>query len=129
VPGKGEAFDSIAAVNLSTGAQATWVYEPGKSVQVLAVDEFGRLVATIAPPPDFAATNIVFYQSAGSVGDVVSGSVPGLFFAEPDRGQLWFGGDRGIYFWTSATGLMKVYTLQGPSTGPGQSIDPAGHCL
>jgi hypothetical protein len=128
-PGKGEAFDTIAAVNLSTGAQTTWVYEPGKSVEVVAVDEFGRLVASIGPPPDFAPTSVVFYQSAGSVGDVVTGGGSALFWVEPDRGQLWFGSDRGIYFWTSATGFVKVYALQGPDSGVGQSIAPAGHCV
>lgn len=128
VPGKGEAFDTIASVNLSTGVQTTWVYEPGMSVQVMAVDEFGRLVASIAPPPDFTVSSISFYQSAGSVGDVVTGGGLGLYFVEPDRGQLWFGSARGIYFWTSVTGLEKVYAIQEQTTGPGESIIPAGHC-
>jgi dipeptidyl aminopeptidase/acylaminoacyl peptidase len=128
-PGKGEAFDTIAAVNLATGAQTTWVYEPGKSVEVVAVDEFGRLVASIGPPPDFAPTSVVFYQSAGSVGDVVTGGASALFWVEPDRGRLWFGSDRGIYLWSSATGFLKVYGTQEQSSGGGQSIAPAGHCI
>jgi hypothetical protein len=125
----GEAFDSIAAVNLSTGAETTWMYEPGMSVQVLAVDEFGRLVAAVTAPPDFSATGIVFYQSPGSVGDVVTANGTRLFLVEPDRGQLWFGSGDGIYFWTSVTGFQKVYAIQGETTGPGQAIVPAGHCV
>jgi hypothetical protein len=114
---------------LSTGAQTTWMYEAGKSVQVLAVDEFGRLVAGVAAPPDFSATSIVFYQSAGSLGDVVTAKGTGLFLVEPDRGQLWFSTNRGIYFWTSVIGLKKVYAIQEETTGPGQAIVPAGHCV
>lgn len=130
VPGGNmEAFDTIAAVNLSTGAQTTWVYEPGRSVLVKSVDEFGRLLASISSPPDFALTSIVFYQSAGSVGDVVTAGGPTLGSVEPDRGQLWFGSARGIYFWTAATGFMKVYAIQDQPTGVGQGISPAGHCL
>jgi hypothetical protein len=125
----GEAFDSIAAVNLSTGAQTTWMYEPGMSVQVRAVDEFGRLVAAVSAPPDFTATRIVFYQSPGSVGEVVTTNGFGLFLVEPDRGQLWFGSGQGIYFWTSVTGFKKVYAIQEETTGPGQAIVPAGHCV
>jgi len=125
----GEAFDSIAAVNLSTGAQTTWMYEPGMSVQVLAVDEFGRLVAGVEAPPDFTATSIVFDQTPGSLGDVVTANGTGLFLVEPDRGQLWFGSERGIYFWTSVTGFKKVYAIQEETTGPGQAIVPAGHCV
>jgi hypothetical protein len=125
----GEAFDSIAAVNLLTGAQTTWMYEPGMSVQVRAVDEFGRLVAAVSAPPDFTATRIVFYQSPGSLGEVVTTNGFGLFLVEPDRGQLWFGSGQGIYFWTSVTGFKKVYAIQEETTGPGQAIEPAGHCV
>lgn len=125
----GQPVDSIAAVNLSTGGQTTWMYEPGASVQVLAVDEFGRLVAGVAAPPDFSGSSIVFYQSAGSIGDVVTANGIGLDLVEPDRGQLWFGSGSGIYFWTSITGLKKVYAIKEETTGPGQAIVPAGHCL
>jgi hypothetical protein len=124
-----ERFDSIAAVNLSTGTQTTWMYAPGMSVQVLAVDEFGRLVSSVTAPPDFSVTSIVFYQSPGSLGDVVTANGTGLFLVEPDRGQLWFGSGGGIYFWTSVTGFKKVYAIQEETTGPGQAIVPAGHCV
>jgi hypothetical protein len=130
IPGQGVAFDSIGAINLSTGKQTTWMYKPSMSVQLMAVDDAGGIVVALEPPPDFATTSIVLYQAPGVAGDVVvttTGS--GLDFAEPDHGRLWFGSGDAIYNWAPATGLKKVFAIKAVTSGPGQLIAPAGHCV
>jgi hypothetical protein len=129
-PGKGEAFDSVAAVNLATGAQTTWVYKPGLGVSVLAVDEFGRLVAGIS---DFTpgSEGVVDYQAPGDAGNAIfsASSIPYAGVIQPDLGRLWFGTDRGIYFWTATSGYVKLYDFHGDPTTLSQTIAPAGHCV
>jgi len=45
---------------------------------------------------------------------------------QPDGDRLWLGSDRGIYLYTLATGLAKVYAVQ---PRPDVTVYPAGFCM
>jgi hypothetical protein len=125
---KGAAFDSIATVDLSTGAQTTWVYKPGEAVGVLAVEESLGLVASIVPNLEVPAWTVVAVASPGAAGNVISSSGQLGYAVQPDRSRLWFGNNRGIYLWTQATGFIKVYAYHGDPI-QAQAIEPAGRCV
>lgn len=128
MPAKGQAFDSIVAVNLTSGARTTWAYDPGISIQLFAVDWMGRPLVGFAPPPDFSKVSMLYIPSPGAPVQTVSAPGRNLAFIEPDLNRFWFGGSAGIYYWTGNTGLIKVYAFNG-NPAQRQSIAPAGHCV
>jgi hypothetical protein len=129
IPPKGEAFDTIASINLSTGAQTTWIYTPRISETLVGVDESNRPVVSSAPPPDFDATHgTVALVPAPGAGWIGTGAGLTLFSMQPDAGRIWFGAETGIYLWTQASGFNKVFAFTGDAA-LGQAIMPAGHCV
>jgi hypothetical protein len=119
----GPLFDSLVQVNITTGAETTWIYRPGEAVSLLGLDGAGHPVVTVSHAPDFkASTAAVFLlPSPGSSGTQISdGAVP-LSTMQADQGRIWFGSAQGIYLWTPAHGLQIAFPY-------GQPIMPAGHC-
>lgn len=124
-------FDSIVQVNLTTGAQTTWFYRPGVAVRLVAVDASGRPIVVVNGGPDFMSnTQFEFRRlneplSGGEDnGDLIYMGALQLNQPQPDGDRVWFGGDRGIYVYTSASGLQKVYA----HSTPAQTVFPAGFC-
>jgi hypothetical protein len=138
-PPKGEAFDTIASINLSTGAQTTWIYRPGKSVILWGLDSSSHPVVMVTAGPDFGPVpQLILVDApasdgiaipAGSLSQRPAGFLP---FMEADAGRLWFGAPDGIYYWTLATGLHRVYEFK-PDPASNASLQellvPAGHCV
>jgi hypothetical protein len=125
---KGEPFDSLASIDLATGATTTWVYRPGQAVMFVDVDSSGHPVVMVLPPPFDHPVPMVLVSSPGNIGVAIEAPFYQLGLTEADTGRLWFSGSKGVYYWTLATGLIKVYAFKGdPSLQ--QSIAPAGHCV
>lgn len=122
--GSGE-YDTLFTINLATGASRTWLYKPGADVMLFGLDESQHPVVWVRPPPFINVTvplNIL--PAPGKLGVAIFASFETAQTMEPDGSRLWFGGDDGIYFWSTATGLLRVFHFQQPS----QTIAPAGHC-
>lgn len=124
-------FDSIVQVDLRTGSQTTWFYRPGVAVTLLAVDAAGHPIVEVDEGPDFMRPTTTEIRrlneplSGGEDnGDLIYSGQISLDLPQPDGDRVWFGSDRGIYLYTSASGLQKVYAF---STA-GQTIFPAGLC-
>lgn len=129
-PPKGQAFDTIESINLSTGATTTWIYGPGHSVIFWGLDSSSHPVVMVTSPPSFdAVTALTLIDAPGSNGIAIPAGFLPLGDMEADAGRLWFGGPDGVYYWTQATGLIKVDSFRAnPAVGDDQSVFPAGHC-
>ena len=128
-PPKGQAFDTIASINLSSGTETTWIYRPGQSVTFWGLDSSGHPLVMVTSGPDFdAVLPLVLVDEPGSNGIAIPAGFLPLGVVEADTGALWFGGSDGIYYWTLATGLLRVYSFQADSSQQ-ESIFPAGRCV
>jgi hypothetical protein len=124
LPQGGRLFNSIAQVNLNTGSETTWIYSPGQEVFLLGFDSAGHPVVSVSHGPDFNARldTVLILNSPGDLATDISDGAVLLNHMQADRGRLWFGSDSGIYLWTPAGGLQKVFT----STQP---VAPGGFCV
>lgn len=123
-PRSGQYFDSLAEVNLATGAQTMWIYRAGKAIFLLGVDGNGHPVVTISDAPGFniALGDVFVVSSPGDTGKLVShGDLP-FPQMQADSTRLWFGTERGIYLWTNAGGLQKVFASSQPVTVAGRCV-------
>jgi hypothetical protein len=128
-PAKGQAFDTIASIKLATGAQTTWIYRPGQSVVFWGLDSSERPLVMVTSGPEFSAMlPLVLVDSPGTNGIAIPAGFLPLGAVEADTGALWFGGPDGIYYWTLATGFLKVYSFQADPSQQ-EMILPAGHCV
>lgn len=121
-------FDSLVRVDLSTGQRTTWDYRPGHSLGVSAAN--GAEVVVLVFDPTTPANNEIRLLTAPVSGGEDNGE---LVYAGPmsfdvpwiDGNRVWFGNDRGVYVYTSSSGLQKVYAI---TPRPGVSLFPAGPC-
>lgn len=128
---KGQAFDTLESINLLTGATTTWIYQASHSVIFWGLDSSAHPVVMVTSPPNFdSVRQLLLLDAPGSNGiSIPAGFLP-LGDMEGDAGRLWFGGRDGIYYWTQATGLIKVDSFQpNPAVADDQSVFPAGHCV
>lgn len=130
VTGKGEAFDTLESINIFTGARITWMYRPGHSVIFWGLDSSAHPVVMVRPSPDSGAVlPLTLVDVPGGNGSI---AIPAGFLPqgamEADNGRLWFGSAQGIYLWTPATGLRKVFEFL-PDSAQEQEILPAGYCV
>jgi hypothetical protein len=133
-------YNSIVRVDLNSGAEVIWYYNPGHSVWIKGLDSRDHPVVTVATAPDYPidTSEIRLIDTSGSRGTLVydggghSGtwSPEALWFTEPqaDRDRLWFGSARGLYLYTPGSGLQKVLALPAPLPGADVTIAPAGFC-
>jgi hypothetical protein len=128
--GEGALYDTIVRVNLTTGARTTWFYRPGQSVVLRDVDSSGRPIVLVNPGPDYLAAGGELRRlgeplSGGEDnGELVYSGPIGFEQPQPDGDRIWLGNDRGVYLYTPAAGLQKVYGF----SGSGQTMFPAGLC-
>lgn len=125
---KGESFDSLARIDLVTGVTTTWVYRAGQAVMFVALDSAGSPIVTVLPPPFDQAVPDLLVMAPGGAGIAIPAPFYQVYVTEADNGRLWFGGSRGIYYWTLATGLIKAYAFSADASLQ-QTITPAGHCV
>jgi len=110
-------------VNMTTGAQTTWIYRPGQAVSILGLDNSGHPVVNVSRGPGFneASGSVLLLSRPGDPGTKISGGGVALTHMQADVGRIWFGTDQGIYLWTQANGLRPVFAYQ--------SMWPAGRCV
>ena len=127
----GNAQDTIVQVNLSTGAATNWYYRLGQSVTLLGFAGGDRPIVEVTAPPSFSPANgeirlIDHTQTSGGEdnGELVAGEGVTLFSPQADGDRVWFGSDTGIYLYTQAAGLQKVFAAPPGS----QYVQPAGVC-
>ena len=129
-PRSGELFDALLRVDLATGQKTTWYYAPGKAVALRGLDSSGLPVIATADGPDYDYGHgpILLIPAPGDPGQQIV--PPGGGFSNPqaDHGRLWFGNDRGIYLYTSAGGLQKVFAISGDQATI-EFVQPVGFCL
>ena len=132
-PAIGHLFDTISAVNLVSHSQTSWYYTQARSDYLLGFASSDRPIVSVSAGPDFssdgAEVRIIDHPdtSAEDNGELVSG--PGLSLSSPqaDGDRTWFGGMGGIYLYTSAGGLQRVF-VGGDNPKAGGAIVPAGFC-
>ena len=132
VPASRTLFDEIGRVNLSTGAQSGWYYTPGRSEFLLGMSSAGWPIVNVGDAPDYPAYGGEVrllpdpHTDGESNGELVSS---GVAISNPltDGDRTWFGSDSGIYLYTSASGLQKVFAFP-PDQTTGKTMSPAGFC-
>ena len=122
--------DEIGRFDLKSGARSTWLYRPGKSVEVIGADISGKpLIRFLAPGSDPGIASMGFFDhsaselliglDANSQKSIYKGPlVETLGKPIADAHGVWFGGTQGIYFYSEAAGLVKVSNHPGyPANG------------
>jgi hypothetical protein len=119
----GQLFDSLVQVNLTTGAETTWIYRPGEAVSLIGLDNDGHPVVAVSSGPDFSRPpEVLIIGAPGDPGAQITDGRLQFLSMQADIGRIWFGSSQGIYVWTPAGGLQLAFSY-------GQSIYPAGHCV
>ncbi len=117
--------NSLVRIDLATGAETEWFYQAGTYPWLIGLDSKDRPIVLTG----VNGTNEVrLIDQPGSAGQLIySGQGPmGAIQADGDR--LWFGGQDGVFLYTSSRGLQKVSPFSAdPMTS--SSIQPAGFCL
>lgn len=132
VPASRSLFDSIGRVNLATGAQSEWYYTPGRSEFLLGMSSAGWPIVSVSDAPDYPAYGGEVrllpepHTDGESNGELVSAGVV-IRNPETDGDRTWFGSDNGIYLYTSAGGLQKVFAFP-PEPTDAKTMSPAGFC-
>lgn len=131
----GPTFDTIEAVNLTSHATTNWYYTQARADYLLGLASGGRPIVAVSAGPNFGVTGdttevrLIDHPntSAEDNGELVS--APGLNLAAPqaDGDRTWFSGVGGIYLYTSAGGLQRVFA-GGDNPKAGGAISPAGLC-
>jgi hypothetical protein len=127
----GPRSNSVVRVDLLTGEETVWYFAGGQMVYMYGLDRAGKPLVAIAPGPDFSRTALRLVGSPQDDGSLIYDGAGGLWFNSPqpdNQARLWFGNDRGIYLYTPAKGLQKVFVFRGNPTF-GESIQPAGLCV
>jgi len=126
-------FNSIVRVDLATGVPMTWFYRPGAEVELMGFDGKGwpvvrffehngpsdRSETWLVPAP--SKQGILIYAGALSLGPL-QGDGDRLWFG----GSTGFGGTAGIYLYTQARGLQKVFAFTDGK--PDHVVAPVGVC-
>jgi hypothetical protein len=124
-------YDTIVSVNLATGAETNWYYNPSHSVVVRGLDSLGHPVVSVSFAPDYpidtSEMRLIDTPGTGgeSNGELVYGGGPWLSDPQADGDRLWFGSDRGIYLYTPAAGMQKVFAFTSTAS---EAIQPVGFC-
>jgi hypothetical protein len=122
-PGGGQSFDTLIAVNLATSMRTVWAYKPGSIISLASVDASGHPTVTLLDPPDYVSGTTERLVAPGTA-DFVYTDLD-HWSVQADGNRLWFGNDRGVYLYTPAAGMQKVFALP---ANDGIGLAPAGFC-
>jgi hypothetical protein len=123
--------NSLVRVDLTSGQETVWYYAAGHVVGLVGVDRLGAPIISDAPPPDFTRATLRLVSKPESDGITIYDGKGGLVFFTLQSdvlGRLWLGSDRGIYVWTPAVGLAKVFAFT-HDTVDAAAMAPAGLCI
>ena len=127
---EGPVANSIVRVDLQSGAEIVWYYRAGASIYLRGFDSRGKPVIGVMGQGSYDAGEIRLVEQPGSQGKVVYAGGLSLSGPQGDGDRLWFGGATGIYLYTPARGLRKVFAFSADANPP--EIDgihlPAGFC-
>lgn len=129
----GQPFNSIIRVDLATGVRMTWFYRPGAGVELMGFDGKGRPVVSVFDPSGLSGRSESRLVTApGEQGILIYAGTLSLGPLQGDGDRLWFGGSTGfggtagIYLYTQARGLQKVFAFTGGK--PDHVVTPVGPC-
>jgi hypothetical protein len=128
----GPRANSVVRVDLASGKETVWYFAAGHQVFLEGIDRLGAPIISDASPPDFTHAALRLVSKPESAGIAIYDGVGGLSFlaVESDiSARLWLGTDRGIYLWTPAVGLQKVYAYRGDPVVEASRILPSGLCI
>ena len=117
--------DELRRYNLADGSAVTWLYRPGKGLQVDGIDPAGHPIVDVISSYTASglSDDLVLVLSPGSSRTILTAPsvfVESLGASITDSHGVWFGSQQGIYLYSSSGGLQKV------SNQPGY---PANGCL
>lgn len=127
----GPVSNSIVRIDLSNGKETVWYYAPGQMVFLQGLDRDGKPIVSVTPGPDFRRAPLLRLVPSPQDSGAVIYADGGMLFSTSQGdtgGRLWFGNDRGIYLYTPAAGLQKVFAFNGDPMFS-QAMAPAGFCL
>jgi hypothetical protein len=115
--------DQIDRYNLVDGTRVPWLYQPGKGIQMLAVDATGHPIVEVINTfvAEDLAVRLMLLLSPTEQRTIIT--APARFlgsFEQPiaDSHGVWFGSSQGIYLYSDANGLQKVSHQPGfPANG------------
>jgi hypothetical protein len=120
--------DSLAQVDLATGAETRWFYRAGAYPWMIGIASGRPLISVLGSS---GQNEVRVLDSPGSDGTLVyTGSLvfDGYFQNyQGDGDRIWLGSERGIYLFRPNHGLQKVFS---PNLVPntGSNIQPGGFC-
>jgi hypothetical protein len=121
--------DSLAQVDLATGAETEWFYRAGAYPWMIGFASGQPLIDVFGSD---GQSEVRLIDQPGSGGKLLySGSL--LFGGnfqhyQGDGGRIWLGGAGGIYLYRPDRGFQKVFAYDA-TPGAGGDIHPAGMCL
>ena len=122
------ASDSVDSFNFISGSQTPWLYLPGTSVQVVAVDAAAHPIVLVGHGSSDAA-ELLLLTRPGAAQQIFHGALADLFSITAsitsggggpiaDSHGIWFGSPAGIYLYSPAVGMRKVSDQAGyPGNG------------
>jgi len=121
--------DSLAQVDLATGAETQWFYRAGAYPWMVGLVSGRPLIAVGSMS---GQSEIRLIDQPGSDGKLIySGNLvfDGYFQNyQGDGDRIWLGGEGGIYLYRPDRGIQRVFAFDARS-GSGRGIHPAGICL
>jgi len=121
--------NSLAQVDLATGAETQWFYRAGAYPWMAGLAS-GRPLITIGSASGRSEVRLI--DQPGSDGKLIySGSLvfDGFFqHYQGDGDRIWLGGEGGIYLFRPDRGLQRVFPYDAKS-GSGRDIHPGGLCV
>lgn len=115
--------NSLVQINLATGAETTWFYQPGQYPWMLGLDSHRHPIVQFT-------YSVRIIDEPGAEGQMINGHG---FANEPlgeplgDGDRVWFGGQSGIFLNRPNIGIQLVYPHQSDPQNPSY-IAPAGFC-
>jgi hypothetical protein len=126
----GTASNSLVRVDLTTGVQTTWFYRAGAQVQLTGFDSRGMPIVNVSDPSGASNRSETWLvPDPNKPGNLIYAGEVNLASVQGDGDRLWFaggtiGGIPGIYLYTPARGLQRVFN----GSNPAQSFSPVGFC-
>ena len=121
--------DSLAQVDLATGAETAWFYRAGAYPWMIGFAS-GRPLIAISNVSGQSEIRLI--DQPGSDGKLIySGNLvfDGYFQNyQGDGDRIWLGGEGGIYLYRPNRGIQRVFAYDARS-GSGRGIHPGGICL